>query len=158
MSKRLIFLFWVVCAMCFMMSCVVDKDINESNTPSESTSLAEDIITIEDSREWESESYIKDDTLPLMIYYNNTVYYLKESLFVIGEEKLHSNDIADNFECIGVIDTFVKPKEYPEVNNSCNFGEEPFELYKYSDDDTEFLTALWNEVQVWETEEKHNQQ
>lgn len=158
MSRRLIILFFAVCTMCFFISCVANKNSDEYNTASESSSLSENIISTEDLGEHKTEGILEDDTLPLIIYYNDTIYYLKESLFVITEEKLRYYDIADNYESIGTIDTFVKPNEHPKVNNSCNFGEESFELYKYSDDNTEFLTALWNEVQVWETEEKHNQQ
>ena len=162
MGKRIIILLLTVFTVCFIASCKENNNGVEYSDIDEVSSMAEIIFSTGDLEESEFTENKEDitDTLPLMIYYNDTVYCLKEEVFVITDDKLRASQVADNFESIGTIETIVPSNKYPEVNFSANFGDEGsfFEIYKYSDDDGEFITALWGYIQIWETQERHNQQ
>lgn len=167
-NKRIINMLLAVFVVLFMTSCVSGTDsIREDDyTYTEETSFAVSGEASVNETESLKETELKGDNedlcnvLPLMIYYNDTIYYLKDELFVITDDKLRASQIDDNFESIGTIETIVPSNKRPTVNFSANFGDEAsfFDIYKYSDDDSEFITALWGHIQVWETEERHNLQ
>ena len=148
----------------FLVSCAANEKSKESNDIinkeiSESVEGAE-IVLSEACGDSITDNNNEDitDVLPNMIYYNDTLYYKKEELFVF--EGLRASQIADNYECIGHVEKIVSSNERPTENLSANCGgaylDGKFPLYKFDEDTEEFLTTFDGNIQIWYTEAEYN--